>query len=726
MKAFLSHSSEDAEFVIEVAKYLRRHLDGVFYFQDFQRGSHPWQETVGRALRESDLMILFLGKRESQHVAEEVHEFLELVQTRNEGSKNRLLQVVRLPGTHDGELPSGLFQIRGYPTLEVSGWGPDIALDVARQIILKLGLQWYSDDGLPTNPHLFDYEKDIIKYFVDKAALDRRLREKLAELGELSSDSEEYSATKNDFDKLQQDYEFIRERQLDGCPATWPEIVRWDDTTTANIIPQDQIGRFRPADARVSAVALSSYLDDCFSTEQGPLGFPEAGPRERLAYPLPERDLNVAILVSGGIAPGINAVIDGISQRHILYAREHHYDVHIYGFMNGFLAFERLNLSYRTLGGTETVSREQLDTSTHVSEGGSILGTSRYEDLMIQESKGRRLDRIVRQLLDWRTDILYVIGGDGSMRAAHALWSHSQKVAKERQDQKHLSVVGIPKTMDNDILWVWQTFGFFSAVERAREVIDNLSVEVRSNPRLGVVQLFGSDSGFVVSHAVLASDTGVCDAALIPEVEFSMKALSIDLKSRMHKRAQEQRAPIPYGLVVMAETAIPTDAMDFIDDPDVGLSDNEKRAVMEFNELRKHKERIRGQTQDELRTAGLKIVSRGLHKLLRQDARRDPGDQPDWRRLRIVTNEPRHLLRAIPPRTIDIIMAQRLGILAVDNALAGYTDFMVSQWLTEYVLVPLSLVALGRKRIPRDGIFWKSVIAKTGQSSDLVNPPITR
>jgi len=65
--------------------------------------------------------------------------------------------------------------------------------------------------------------------------------------------------------------------------------------------------------------------------------------------------------------------------------------------------------------------------------------------------------------------------------------------------------------------------------------------------------------------------------------------------------------------------------------------------------------------------------------------------------------------------TSDIVMGQRLGTLAVDNAMAGYTDFMISQWLTEYVLIPLKLVVLGRKRIPQSGIFWKSVLAKTDQ-----------
>lgn len=68
----------------------------------------------------------------------------------------------------------------------------------------------------------------------------------------------------------------------------------------------------------------------------------------------------------------------------------------------------------------------------------------------------------------------------------------------------------------------------------------------------------------------------------------------------------------------------------------------------------------------------------------------------------------------------DVIFGQRLGILAVDSAMAGFTDFMISQWMTEYVIVPLQLVTLGRKRVPPNGIFWKSVVAATGQPATLV------
>jgi 6-phosphofructokinase 1 len=332
-----------------------------------------------------------------------------------------------------------------------------------------------------------------------------------------------------------------------------------------------------------------------------------------------------------------------------------------------------------------------------------------------------------------RIDILYVIGGDGTMKAAHALHEVARKNPERERLNRKLSVVSIPKTMDNDVLWVWQSFGFLSAVEKGREVIEHLSTEVESNPRLCVVQLFGSDSGFVVSHAVLASSTGHCVAALIPEVDFSMKG-EHGLIAHVRRVLQKQDPRPPHGIIVMAETAIPQDAQDYIDDPDIGLTSipdgerltqirdalAEKEELRRYLELRGKKKRIQGQTEDALRSAGLKIVSRGLLKGL-ADGDDDAGPSEDWKRLRAFTNEPRHLLRAIPPSCLDIIIGQRLGTLAVDNAMAGFTDFMISQWLTEYVLVPLRLVVLGRKRIPESGMFWKSVLAKTGQPAVMVD-----
>ena len=473
-------------------------------------------------------------------------------------------------------------------------------------------------------------------------------------------------------------------------------------------------GRSARKETRSSQPRLSAYhvegtgstLDECM-IRQG-LCFPEAGPRENLYFPPRTNinDLKVAILVSGGIAPGINAVIDGIVQRHWKYARDHYRTIglQVFGIKNGFRGFEAMRDSL-----IELVPKRERDqmvgkivTSEHANEGGSMLGTSRVDELIQIE---HRLDRLNQNVVDLRReqiDILYVIGGDGSMKAAHALWS----VSINDPNNRPLSVVAVPKTMDNDILWVWQAFGFLSAVEKAREVIEHLHTEVKSNPRLGIVQLFGSDSGFVVSHSVLASPTGYCDVALIPEVPFSMKKLAMWVKHKMCER----RGRIPHGLIVMAETAIPVDAMLYAAREnkkpkfDIGLSRDEQDAILEFHELRKAKRRIQGQTSDFLRTAGLKIVSRRLPILLpllpEVKVKKCQGVNIAWKRLRVLTNEPRHLLRSVSPSCSDVIFGQRLGMLAVDNAMAGYTDFMISQWLTEYVLVPLKLVVLGRKRIP--------------------------
>jgi len=252
--------------------------------------------------------------------------------------------------------------------------------------------------------------------------------------------------------------------------------------------------------------------------------------------------------------------------------------------------------------------------------------------------------------------------------------------------------------MDNDILWVWQTFGFMSAVEKAREFIDYIAVETSSNPRVGIVQLFGSNSGFVVSHAVLASRTGVCDFALIPESPYELSKLIPAIITALNNKKKN------YGLIIMSETAIPLDALDYHAkyERDIMLTKEEIEALENYVKIDRRK--IKGHIDDKLRDASFKIVKVVIEKEIN---------------FRVLSNEPRHLIRAIPPSTVDIINASRLGTLAVDNAIAGYTDFMITQWLTEYCLVPLDLVVLGRKRIPTSGIFWKSVILKTEQDEVL-------
>jgi 6-phosphofructokinase 1 len=541
----------------------------------------------------------------------------------------------------------------------------------------------------------FTYEKNTITFYTTLAALLRK------------------TPYARFADKQREEYDRLFNA---GVPMVWPSVrLRTDLAFRPNVLVnrgtigaaragQSSLlpGQLRPDMEFAERVVVSSALSEhhhCVELDATPdaclirsnLCFPEAGPRARVIEKHSQEGLKVGIVVCGGIAPGINAVIDGIVRRHEDYDQ----DAKVFGFKYGLRALSQVATNvpaFRPLLSATRDGANVLKTAEHVSNGGSMLGTFRLERLDDPGNK-HLLDHILSNIQG--LDILYMIGGDGTMKAANLLAHYA------REKRLGVSIVGIPKTTDNDILWVWQSFGFATAVEKARDIINCLSTEVKSNPRICVLQLFGSVSGFVVSHAVLSSSSRQCDAALIPEAHFTVKALAAHLMRNFRDtEGRIDSTQLPFGMIVMAETAIPDDAEDYM--RDAKLTEHEVRALDEY---RNQDSYFDGQTSDDLRSASLKLVVSGLDKEL--------GSTFD--KVRIFTNEPRHILRATNPSFADIIMGQRLGALAVDNAMAGYSDFMVSQWLTEYVLVPLRLVSLGRKRIPDSGIFWKSVLAKTEQ-----------
>jgi 6-phosphofructokinase 1 len=534
----------------------------------------------------------------------------------------------------------------------------------ARDILRRLNRSWQAPRGIPPG-YPFAFEKEIIRRY-------------------LSGEGHVW------------------------LPPEWPQVKK-ADAHQENRLSPEHIGAYRPEAAAVAVHARFLAGDRPGAQAGAPLpvlAFPEAGPREFLRFPLPhQQNLRVGVLVSGGIAPGINAVVDAIVARHLAYRNAHNdrggpgrrstYNVLIYGYLDGLKSLMPGTRGYRRLD--VGPGREAVLANAHV--GGSLLGTSRVESLLELAPEGQeRMRGLLERIADDKLDILYVIGGDGSMRAAHAI----SVEAAHHPRVRHLRVVGIPKTMDNDILWVWQSFGFLTAVEEATRITRALHTEATSNPRLAVIQLFGSDSGFVVSHAAIGS--GVCDAALIPEVPFNLADLCRYMCEVMMRRYQSGHEDTPHGLIVMAETAIPIDYADFIDRSDIGLTAEERDAVRRFIEDGR---RVRGQTPDQLRSAALAMVSRALQHAVRAMGRHESY----WSGFRVFTNEPRHMIRSSEPTVVDAVLGGRLGMLAADTAMAGYSDVMVSQWLTEYVLVPLDLVVLGRKRVPREGIFWNSVVA---------------
>lgn len=710
MRAFVSHGSgeEESQFARELSQLLRPYFQGgVFCFEEYPYGAvSNFVTQINIELGKCQVFILLVGKKlaaatkdADSYQIREVTTFEDYIKDHDDR------QILWMPFP-DCKIPNVLRHTKNYIRVDYHGEPRAVASKIA-SIVTKTHVALRTEDDLSFESHLFSLENDIAAFFQTLEQLGSRLYDEPGIDGR---------------------HERLRDKIRSGSPSKWPTVAREAGATAANPADPEIVGEFRPDDARVLVSAR-----DVDGTAK--LTFLEAGPREQLRFCGRIKggtcdQLNVALLVSGGITPGTNAAIDGIVRRHEWYARDSQYKLNIFGVHDGFgglLTFDHVSLQSDT-------------TSRHASRGGSILATSSTKPLEGSDRQGD-LRQMALQLTRHGIDILYVIGGDGSMRAARALRNTlATQNVDARSAQKIASVVGVPKTIDNDILWVSQSFGYPSVVEKAREILEHLSNEVTSNPRICVVQLFGSDSGFVAGNATLATNTGACDAALIPEVPFCMHGLVKHLVTAIFRREQRKMrglstiamsASIPSSMVVMAEAAIPIDALDYKEHPAVELTSDEKTALERFDKNRRAGRRIEGHISDALRDAGLKIVKTGIQihipdAIQKVQNELEFGTTPlpiiNWAKLaqKTLASEPRHLLCAIPPNALDLSTAQRLGLLAVDSALAGYTDFMISLWLSEYVLVPLELVTLGRKRIPEKGMLWKSVVGKTGQPARMV------
>jgi len=687
---FMSYTSNIKLFTAQVCHCISRQSLVSYYFYPENKKQGNFHKHLKSEISKRDIFVLFLtqSSRSSKWQTREINLWLEKHENATEEAIENTI-IVNM-GQDQLQIPADAFS-RNERIFVPDRNQKNSPIQCATDILSLLNVPAAPFDDLPTSIDA-RYEKDIITlYTVNKGLL-----------------------SETDINK--------------GYPPKWPKVANYRDpkhyTLIQNPLKPETYGGYRETDSAINVDGrYRPPADD--KTDQDPsvkLTLPEAGPRQEIL--LPPNTLRIAILVSGGIAPGINAVISSIIDRHQTYEKEYNrsreYGLHrvrIFGCIEGFK-------SLCNIGGRLT-PLDSKKLKSWVNNGGSIIPTSREDRLLDEDPETRRrlLQRMIDKLRDRQIKILYVIGGEGSMRAAHAIWTiHNKEFPKER-----LSVIGIPKTMDNDILWVWQSFGFLSAVEKAKQDIIQLATEAASNPRVGIVQLFGSSSGYVVSHAALGSN--VCDLALIPELDFNMSDVCEYMAKRLYSRRQTEGAEreadrSPYGLIVMAETAIPTDFEDHIDK--VGLTDEEKDALRQFHA---NDRKVIGQTPDELRSAGLKIVSGVLQdyiqKVMGQGGDesttsnfsfQSPGEpSPYWKDFRVFTNQPRHLIRSMEPMVSDVAYCIRLGTMAVDMALAGYTDCMVSQWLTEYVVVPLKLVVLGRKQVPKGGIFWKTVVSKTGQ-----------
>jgi len=225
-----------------------------------------------------------------------------------------------------------------------------------------------------------------------------------------------------------------------------------------------------------------------------PVDFERAGPRPSLFFD-PQK-VRAALVTCGGLCPGINNVL-----RSVFLELHYRYGVKdILGIPYGYAGLDPAN-------GLAPVRMTPDFVHGIQNKGGTVLGTSRGG-----MNVAAALDYLQRE----RIEMLFCVGGDGTQRGAQAL--HEEAC---RQGYP-LAVVGIPKTVDNDIEYVWRTFGYSTAVEEAAHIIDSAHAEAKSFQNgIGLVKLMGRDAGFLACGATLASQE--VNFALIPEVPFALE-----------------------------------------------------------------------------------------------------------------------------------------------------------------------------------------------------------
>ena len=378
--------------------------------------------------------------------------------------------------------------------------------------------------------------------------------------------------------------------------------------------------------------------------------FEPGGPREQLYFE--PAATKVGVVTCGGLCPGLNNVIRGL----VLELYEHYGIRDVLGFRNGYAglvnAYEPLPLS------------PSLVADIHTS-GGTILGTSRGD---------QDADTMVTTLQARGINVLFVVGGDGTLRGA-------QKIADAAAARDYeLAVIGVPKTIDNDIPYIDHSFGFQTAFSRATDSIQAAHTEASSTPNgVGLVKLMGRHSGFIASYASLANHD--VDFVLIPEVPFELDGPGGFLE-QLRQRVKHRG----HALVVVAEGA--------------------GQALLERDGSRDASGAV---SRDASGNVKLADIGRFLRDRIIEDFAKADVEL----NLRYV--DPGYAIRSVPANPFDAVFCLRLAQAAVHAAMAGRTAMVVGRWHGRFVHVPISLATGSRNQVDPNGDLWMSVLEATGQ-----------
>jgi 6-phosphofructokinase 1 len=428
---------------------------------------------------------------------------------------------------------------------------------------------------------------------------------------------------------------------------TLPPDFRTDSLGECTIASPLRATRFMDTSKRLLFRADIDELREQFRAGVDPPAFELAGPQEKIYFD--PSTLRCGIVTCGGLCPGLNDVV-----RSIVFCLHEKYGIaRVYGFRFGYAGL----VDQSALTPIELTTRR---VSQIHEVGGTVLGASRGPQPV--EDMVDTLERLGIQLL-------FTIGGDGTLRGAHSI------VEEIRRRELNIAVVGVPKTIDNDISFIDMSFGFDTAVEAARQATRAAYVEASCHRSgIGLVKLMGRDSGFIASFATLAdTQVGLC---LIPENAFSIDGIVRAAGQRIERDG--------YVVIVVAEGA--------------GQELLAEEAEWDASGNRSHGDIgvfLRDKIPKALQVQGISVSLKYI--------------------------DPSYMIRSLPANARDANFCLRLGHAAVHAGMAGKTDTVIGSWRRRLTYVPIPMAVSSRKTIDTNGYLWRTVLSVTGQADDLLS-----
>jgi 6-phosphofructokinase 1 len=373
--------------------------------------------------------------------------------------------------------------------------------------------------------------------------------------------------------------------------------------------------------------------------------FELAGARENLFFNPPET--RAGVVTCGGLCPGLNDVI-----RSLFFEMRHAYGVkEVLGFRWGYQGLDPEH------GAEPFVLTHELVDRIHL-QGGTILGTSRGP-----VDKARAVENLIRR----RVNILFAIGGDGTQRGAREFFEEAQRRGHA------LSVVGIPKTIDNDIPFVTRSFGFLTAVQEAAKVLQRAHTEASSVQNgIALVKLMGRHSGFLTAEATLASQD--VNFTLIPEVPFQLEGKGGFLSALEQRIVNSGHAVIAVaegsGQDLLGNTGNEHDASGNIRLSDIGLF-------------------LQKKIEEWFKARAIPYVMRYF--------------------------DPSYIVRSSPDSAEDTILCDQFARHAAHAAMAGKTGLVIGLLHDRFIHVPIEILTSQQKRLDPDSPVWSAVLSATGQ-----------